>query len=184
MTPSADNILAVYNRAQWQHIEAGMHWYDYAHNFALELEPSNVERASAVIAILSANTSWKANVTMARQAYANRSGEGMGFQNKVDKINRLFGGENPFDVVSGQKIRNFFLTILDPAGDVVPTIDRHAYDIAVGRRHLDVPRSLGKKRYAEIAQCYRDAAMCVGIGAPQMQAITWVTWKDEHNINV
>lgn len=187
MKPTVENVLSVYDRASLPNRIAGLNWYNYAHDFALELESDNVKRAAAVIAVLSPNASWSANRTLALKAYSNRSGEGMGFPDKISKINRLFAGENPDTVVSGPKVTSFYSTIADPANpNAIPTIDRHAFDIAVGMRLDDKSRgSLSRKGvYDSFADVYRAAATILGMGSPQIQAITWVTWKEIHGIKV
>lgn len=186
MKPTVENVLSVYSQATVENVAEGMEWYNRANEFAITLD-SDVKRACAVIAVLSPNASWKANKTLALKAYSNRSGEGMGLPDKISKINRLFAGENPDTVVSGPKVTRFYSSILSPDdANAIPTIDRHAFDIAVGMRTDDKSRgSLSRKgMYMAFADVYRAAATIIGIGSPQVQAITWVTWKEIHNIKV
>lgn len=193
-TPLVSNVLAVYNGATAHQIREGLTWYHDAHNFARILAGGNsgqfgfdakVARAAGVIAAISPNTSWSANKTLARKAYVT-GGAGVGFPDKVTKVTRILSGEHPLDVLGGDKVRSFYSTILDPHGDTRPTIDRHAFDIAVGERRDESDRgALGRKGVYEVfADVYRDAARIAGIGAPQMQAITWVTWKEALGILV
>lgn len=177
------NILAVFNGASDDVMASGIGWYPAAHAFCQSLD-DNVTRACAVVAVTSPNTSWSANKTFARKAYTNRSGLGMGFPDKVDKVNRLFAGENPYDVVKGPKVTPFFLRILDPySTDIVPVIDRHAQDIADGQRALkrNAPRGM---RYNVYAAAYLEVARIVGLPAHAVQAVTWETWKEAHGILV
>lgn len=186
MKPSVENVLSIYNRASLANYRDGMEWYNDAHNFAASLD-SDISRSAAVIAVLSPNASWTANKTLAIRAYANMSGEGLGFANKVSKVNRLFAGESPETVVSGPKVTSFYSTILDPTNpDAIPTIDRHAFDIAIGMRTDEKSRGLlGRKgMYMAFADVYRTAASIIGIGAPQVQAVTWMEWRSIHNITV
>lgn len=180
-----DNILAVYSGASGDVMRAGIAWYPAAHAFAQSLD-SDVARAAAVIAVISPNTSWSANKTLALKAYANRAGEGVGFPDKVRKVNRLFAGENPHTVVGGPKVTAFFQRILDPyATDILPVIDRHAQDIADGLRGNESTRKPPTgKRYALYAAAYVEAARRVGIPSAALQAITWETWREAHGITV
>lgn len=179
------NILKVYRLASPEIVESGTSWYPRARAFAASLD-SDVTRACAVVAILSPNASWKANKTLARKAYANQSGEGMGFPDKISKINRLFAGENPFDVVKGPKVTPFFSRILDPYDpSILPVIDRHAQDIADGKRDLSGKRKAPKgKVYLAYASAYTAAADKLAIPSQALQAITWEQWKLMHGINV
>lgn len=187
MKPTVENVLAVFNHASLSNYNDGLSWYNDAHNFARSLEPGNVERASAIVAVLSPQVSWSANVTLALRAYENMSGDGLGFQDKVRKINRLFAGESPDSVIGGQKVVSFYSTILAPSNpDSIPTIDRHAFDIAVGMKTEDKVKNILSRKgvYMAFADVYRTAASIVGIGAPQIQAVTWLRWKDMHDIKV
>lgn len=185
MTDYVANILAVYNGASADTMRSGIAWYGNANAFARTLD-TDVDRAAAVLAVISPNTSWSANKTLALKAYANKSGEGMGFPDKVSKVNRLFSGENPASVVRGPKVTAFYLTILDPFhADVTPVIDRHAQDIADGIRSTEKKRKPPTgKRYAEYADAYREVARMVGLPAHMVQAITWESWREAHGITV
>lgn len=185
-TPSVENVISLYLQASEMAFREGMSWYNDAHEFARILDPENVERAAGVIAAISPNTSWTANKTLARKAYAQGNGEGIGFPDKNAKVTRILNGENPLDVLGGPKVRAFYATILDPTGDHSPVIDRHAFDIAIGKRTDEKSRGmLGRKGvYDQFSDVYREAARLAGIGTAQMQAITWVAWRALHSINV
>ena len=83
--------------------------------------------------------------------------------------------------LNGQKIRSFYSNIrgLDEV-----TIDGHAYNIALGIRQglTSDKTNMGKKLYREMQSAYVKAAKRVGIKPHELQAITWTTWKREHNI--
>lgn len=185
MTDYVANILAVYNGASADCMRSGIAWYGEANRFAATLD-SDVARSAAVLAVISPNTSWSANKTLALKAYANMSGEGMGFPDKVSKVNRLFAGETPADVVRGPKVTAFYHTILDPFhADVRPVIDRHAQDIADGIRSTEKTRKPPTgKRYDAYADAYREVARIVGLPAHMVQAITWESWREAHGITV
>jgi hypothetical protein len=110
----------------------------------------------------------------------------MGFPDKVMKVTSILSGTPPLDVLGGNKVRAFYSTIIDPHGDVTPVIDRHAFDIAVGHRYGDKRRKpLARKGVYELfAAAYRRAAILAGVSAPQIQAITWVAWREANGITV
>jgi hypothetical protein len=162
----------------------GMSWYDRAHDFAASLD-TDVSRAAGVIAVLSPNTSWNANMTLAIGAYAGR--RNLGFPDKVRKVIRILdGGESPTDVIGGPKVTSFYHNILSPEVSHPAVIDRHAFDIALNIRHDDKSRgSLGRKGvYDSFAAVYAEAATLADITTAQMQAITWVEWRARNGITI
>lgn len=180
-TPQVSNVLAVYNGASADAMREGLSWYLDAHNFARILDPENVARAAGIIAALSPMNGWENNKRKAAQLYAqNGDGTGCGLTRNVAKAVRIFNGEKPLDVLNGDKVTAFYRTILDPTGDIDPVIDRHAFDIAVGERTDEKRRgALSRKGvYNDFANVYREAARIAGIGSAQMQAITWVAWRE------
>jgi len=176
-----ENILSVYRRATLDDINEGMDWYSDAHEFARTLD-SNIQRSAGIIAALSPMSGWANNKAKARQFYVqDGDGTGIGLFRNVRKAVRIYRGEAPLDVLGGEKVRAFYQTIVDPEGDHNPVIDRHAFDIAMGRVTSDKERStLSRKgEYARFADAYRVAAKSLDIGTAQLQAITWVTWRNE-----
>ena len=183
-SPSVDNVLAVYNNSTAANLRVGLTWYMDAHNFAKTLDPENVARAAGIIAALSPMSPWDNNKNKAAQLYRQRSGINIGLKTNVEKALRIYNGEFPEDVLKGDKVTAFYRTILHPNGDIDPVIDRHAFDIAVGQRTDNKARqSLARKGiYSQFANVYRDAAKVAGIGSAQMQAVTWVTWRETHGV--
>lgn len=181
MNPDVANIVSSYLRATDSMVDDGMSWYPRARDFCLTLD-ENLPKAAAVVAVISANTSWSANQTLARKAYMGDLS--VGWPDKVRKVTRIMAGEAPEAVVSGQKVESFYACILNPEANLPAVIDRHAYDIAVGIKHGDKRPSMGKRAYAAFQSAYADAASLAGITVPQLQAITWVEWKARHGIKV
>jgi hypothetical protein len=180
-TPTVANVLSVYNGASAHAMREGISWYSDAHNFARILDGDRFHRAAGIIAALSPMNGWENNKRKAAQLYAqNGDGTGCGLTKNVAKAVRIYNGEDALDVLGGDKVRAFYLTILDPHGDVTPVIDRHAFDIAVGERTDEKRRGILSRKgvYSEFADVYREAARIAGIGAPQMQAVTWVAWRE------
>lgn len=182
-SPSVSNVLAVYNGASAQNMREGLSWYLDAHNFAGMLADATGHSVSAmagIIAALSPMNGWENNKNKARQLVTQGNGIGCGLRRNVVKAESILNGANPLDILGGDKVRAFYQTILDPTGDIDPVIDRHAFDIAVGERTDEKRRGILSRKgvYHEFAQVYRDAAKVAGIGAAQMQAITWVAWRE------
>lgn len=191
MTPTVDNVLSVYRRASFEAWSSGMTWYDDAHQFSRQLGGNRYMRAAGVIAALSPLNHWDNNKAKAALLYSlngqiewRGTSNGIGLSANVKKALRIYNGDDALDVLTSDKVRSFYLTIIDPTGDHSPVIDRHAFDIAVGMVTNEAARhTLGRKgEYARFADCYRQAALIVGIGTAQLQAVTWCQWRDEKGV--
>jgi hypothetical protein len=181
LVPTVANVLKVYRSATDAQLAEGIRWYDDAHSLAVALDRDNVKRSAGVIAALSPMMPWGRNVALATRAYADGFASGC-LKTSCAKADAILAGADPIDVVGkGDKVRNFYLNILnpsDPCGGV--TVDRHAFDIAVGRVTDDATRGVISRKgvYDAFADVYREAARIAGIGSAQMQAVTWVVWRE------
>ena len=176
-----DNIISTYLRATDAQHDAGMSWYDDTHAFASELSPGDVWRGAGVIAAFSPVCPWPRNVELARNAFLTGVATGhtamfCGF------AQRILDGELTLDVLKGDKTRAFASAIADPANSTIATIDRHAHDIAMGRIHTDKERKIGKRLFRTLSDAYVESAELVGVSVAQIQAITWVAWREMHGI--
>lgn len=174
--------------------QQGLKWYSNANNvaraLAFVLDPHQtrpdwaLKAASAVIAALSPQQSWAKNQEYAAimvSHYAKGGTlatlEGVGQTGaNIAKAWAVLNGGDPLDVLGGDKVRSFYANILSGGHDDAVTVDRHA----VSAYYLpgdETFKSLTPKRYAMVAQAYRDAAAVLGVTPPQMQAICWVAWR-------
>lgn len=195
--PSVANILAVYNAATADDLREGLAWYQTAHNWCRVQAGSNrphlVARNAGIVAALSPLNGWGNNKRKAaelislrgRVAVEKGKPNGIGLGANVAKAVAIYNGADPLDILKGDKVRAFYATILDPQGDVSPVVDRHAFDIAVGERTDEKRRGILSRKgvYEQFANAYREAAKVAGIGAPQMQAVTWIAWRNIHGID-
>lgn len=184
LQPSADNIVRVFEDATAEQRDAGMSWYHDAHGAAASLDPDNPRRAAGVIAALSPQMWWARNLEMAARAYADGEASGT-LGRSVAQANAILAGADPLDVLRGPKVRAFFALIADPDDPDNVVIDRHAVDIAVGRRQSVRERDHAfplarRNRYVRFADAYRAAARLLGVTAAQVQAVTWVAWRDQY----
>jgi hypothetical protein len=181
--PNSMNIVRVWEQATEAEIADGVNWYRDAHALALKLDPANPNAAAGVIAALSPMMSWGQNVNLAVRAYADGAASGA-LSGSVAKANRILNGETPEDVLGGNKVRAFYGCIADPSSDAV-CIDRHAFDIAVGRVTNNASRhALGRKgTYERFAAAYVRAADILSkrlgtpVSASEVQAVTWTVWR-------
>lgn len=180
-----ENIIQVFRSAdEIQHAD-GMGWYQRAHDCAVALGEKHditTRQAAGVIAALSPMLRWELNVTYADRFIGTGYAPCLGLGRR--KSTMILGGADPGKVLmpskrSGQKVNAFFHCIMDPTCDDV-CIDRHAYDVALGMTHDDAGRKALSRVgvYDSIRDTYREAASEVGIVPSQLQAVTWVAWRE------
>ena len=165
-------------------VSQGMTWYNRARAHAALLDPNNVSRAAGILAALSPLNSWPQNMHLASEIYAGKTRIGY-LKNGTQKALRIYNGEEPLNVLGGNKVRSFYLNIVGDNSIHTVTVDRHAVDIACGRVCDDKIRSrwAGGKRYWLVADMYLRAARIINaefgteFTGAQIQAITWVWWR-------
>lgn len=187
-TTYVDNILSVFERATDAEYAHGMTWYNLANKHAWELDFRDFRNGAGVLAALSPLLSWPKNVEYARLAY---SLKGYPVEDVVNYIPTLRGsarkalaivnGADPRNVISGPKVTSFFTNIVDPYCEDprFVTIDKHAMDIANGEvTPYKGANKINAKGYVAYANAYVAAAREMGILPLQMQAVTWVAWRN------
>lgn len=197
--PSTRHVLRAYRSATVAEATEGRQWYERARDLAVELDPGNVPRAAAVIAVLSPVTPWARNQHLARLAYdatlrTRRNRDAWIASMPTLRRNATAAwailttrDETELDsLVRGPKVRQFWHAIVNPGSGEAIVIDRHAVDVALGRVTDDTTRGriLGRKGGVdEVATCYRAAARILTrehrrpVTAVEVQAVTWVYWR-------
>lgn len=176
------NILDTYHAATPEQIKEGTEWYPVAHDIARHIANGDVAKGAGVIAVLSARNSWERNVLIATESFATGTPTGHTRAN-LEKARRIMSGESPESVLPMTlKTGQFYACILDPADPDAVVIDRHAHDVAAGRRYGDKEnRGLSSRgRYNVVADAYREAAKTVGVSPSTLQAIVWVVQVDNY----
>ena len=192
---SHGNILAVFFSASEAEIQEGKVWYSTAYDTAKSIAsrydlPGGIDTVAAVIAALSPNNRWDRNVRDAEsliKVYC-AGGECDAIkvssysQNKAKAI-RILNGESPLDVLGGNKVRAFYHCLAARFHSVC--VDGHAYSIWSGERVTTTKTpKITDKLYATISDDYRRATSVINTvtdscySAAQIQAITWVTWRN------
>lgn len=176
-----ENILTVWDSASTEDREAGGLWYRRAHDFCVEIaenSPYSVRQIAGATAALSPMLSWERNLAYVKVLV--ETGDAPCLKKNVRKGNAiLLEGLDPSSVLGGRKVQSFFHNIADPDTSRAVTIDRHAFDIAVGCTTDDATRkSLNRKGYYQaFARLYRAAADEIGVLPHVVQATTWLAWK-------
>lgn len=177
-----DNILAVYAGATEAERADGLSWYPRARRYAEDLAGRYGIAArvvSGVIAALSPMTSWDQNIQDAENLLR------LGGRARVTtyKANRrkavkILKGAEPARNLGKYKTLSFFECIEGSASDVC--IDRHASAIAYGRTLTDTERgALVGVTYQRLQNAYRKAASVLNLKPSELQAVTWVTWRNK-----
>jgi hypothetical protein len=173
------NILKLYRSTPAETVKVGTDWYSRARSIAAELTPNDVRIGAGIIAATSPLTPWKRNVELARKCVAEGGLNGGTLGNSLRAANRILNGEDPLDVLKGDKVRAFYAAIVGD-GSIV-TIDRHAYAIAANKPFTkDV--SIGKNLYREMNASYIRAAEIAKIDVHALQAITWIEYRSRKGI--
>jgi len=189
------NILKVYRKATDQEYKAGREWYQVANSEAQQIALGvSLSQAVGVIAALSPNNKWTRNVINARDMI-----NAYNLGNSLDSFKVSTYGANKrkawsiledglcsdADILkrlNGRKVQAFYSNIM--GCDNVCTIDGHALNIALGKRHSltsDANR-VGVRLYRELVEAYTRAARREGLKGYEMQAITWTAWRRLHGI--
>jgi hypothetical protein len=181
--PNSARIVEVYRLATIEELDGGLNWYRDANAFAQSLDPERPERAAGVIAALSPLKSWEDNVKLAARAYDQGFASGVLGAN-ARKADAILSGADPLEVLAGNKVCNFYKSIANPDDPDAVCIDRHAFDIAVGRITNDQSRTALSRKgvYESFGRAYKRAARVVsadtGAVVPsQIQAVSWVVWR-------
>jgi len=187
-------IEKLYHSATMETKAQGINWYFTANHIALHIANKfNVPmtKVCGVIAALSPATNWVQNIADAHNlvlAYVNEidprevvvTTYGM---NKLKAI-RILTGNSATDTTIGRillhkskvnKTNSFYWNILYPRDEQV-TIDRHAFRIALGDPRAD-EICMTEKRYRNLSEAYKIAGRKLGYNANQIQAITWLSFR-------
>ncbi len=177
---SPRRILRILRGATAAEVIEGAAWYEAARTFAIGLSERygcTLEQAIGVIAVLSPRLSWDRNMVYADTFL--RTGTAPCLNGRRRAAAAVLAGD--MSAVSGQKVVSFQACITDPYGShAAVCIDRHAFDVAAGKvtddRTRKILESVGGYQY--VADLYRKAARGTGLTPSQVQAITWVRWRN------
>jgi hypothetical protein len=188
------NIIGKYKEASPELLKGGSEWYERAHEEAKKVGGGDVRRGAGIIAALSPLNDWDRNVAQAHELRKTGHVPGALLPENVAKAQRIHAGQDPHEVLGGHKVRSFFENIHDPSNKEPVTIDRHAYDIAMGHPFVGTGRKStprggeGKMspdiglsaigRYQHFVHAYKTASEHLGVDVPnRTQAVSWVSHR-------
>ncbi len=188
------NILKVYRSAEPQHLEYGHKWYRVQHDCCIviaERYHTTIETVCGVAAAISPGLRWERNLYWAEQLirYPGEKDIKVPTYNwaNVEKAYRIISGADPERALSGPKVTAFYRLLLDPCNDRDVCVDGHAYNIATGqdkciRKNPDNVREtikVSRPVLREVTQAYVGAAKRLRMHPHQLQAVTWLVWRDK-----
>jgi hypothetical protein len=172
------NITTTHNELQKNHpqvLREGTQWYDRAQETADRLGRGDMHKGAGIIAALSPQRDWDRNVRIANE-FVNSGTTTDQTAVQIRKARRILEGENPTDVLGGLKETSFYHNISDPNNPHHVTIDRHAHDVAVGKKYGSAERGLtAPGRYEAFHNAYNLASQHLGFEVPsRLQSGVWV----------
>lgn len=172
------NIIKVWQQASQDQRVAGTTWYQRAHELADMITDGHPREGAGILAALSPMIDWEHNVELAKQALDTGVPSGH-FGDALAKVTKIIAGVDPEELLPmNLKTGMFFRLINDPSDPDAIVIDRHAHDVAVGRRYGSESRGLSNaQRYATLAHAYREAARRLDQLPSTVQATTWLVWS-------
>ena len=200
---SFHNILDCFERASSESIVDGGSWYPLARVWAetvgtvlvenghavLESSHEKIVVGAGIISALSPQTNWEQNKEMA--CYFAETLDKPNWctdinYNKAVSIVSISQVDVDVEaiakILNGKKTTAFFHNIVNPYGqNNLPTIDRHAISIYLGRRctYKELVRGLEGTANKTISNAYIKASKLLETTSQIVQAVTWVQWRKE-----
>ena len=177
---SVQNILDVFDTATQRQVADGVSWYSVAHEIALDVGDGNLELGAGLLAALSPQVDWAANIAAAYEIKLHGYAKKQTYTNN-EKAKRILAGEKPLDVLGGKKVRAFYEAIRNPHGTFqTAVIDRHAVSVWAGYSlaKSELPKLQLKGQYETVASDYAEAASLRNVTVHTMQSVTWVAWRE------
>lgn len=180
------NITQVFQDAPPDLVEAGKSWYPQARAWCEQrahLYGVSTRTVAAVVSALSPRNKWERNLFDADQVlYAWKNGYSYPsircstFTQNVMKAWDILELDKPELAETSPKTRAFLDCIADPESESV-VIDVWAYRVAEGDPDLPA-KGFGEQEYQVYADAYRSASQVVSEPVEQVQAVTWVTYRN------
>ena len=180
----ANRILKWYKLASKQQVIEGMHWYNDAHVLASTLAAKygiSVLQVAQVISVLSPQKKWDTNK---KETIALLHWHFTGDAPKFGLFATAFTIAECHNILRGNfliptrrtKTYSFADNIAYLEHSTEITIDRHALRVCYDDTSAKIDK-VGINDYKYARQAYQQVADSLGIKAYQLQAITWVTYK-------
>lgn len=179
----ANRIHKWYDKASKEQVIEGSQWYAAAHSLALTLATNygvSILQAAQVISVLSPQKSWGTNKTEAVAIFNQHFNivqpiKGyFATQKTIQECHLIMGGH--FLIPSRRTKTYSFADNIAYVDSIEVTIDRHALRVCYDDTSAKINK-VGINQYKHARQAYIHVAASIGIKPYQLQAITWVTYK-------
>ena len=179
-----NRIVKYINMATIQETKQGLSWYNDARLLCVELSnkyPVTLSQVAQVISVLSPQKKWETNklevIALFNQVF-----------NDIKPTFGFFATKKQMqeckDIIKGKfsipykrtKTYSFADNIANSNSEEV-TIDRHALRVAYDSRDASIDK-VSPVQYREAREAYRIVASSMGLKALEVQAITWVVYKN------
>lgn len=180
------HIIDTYLAATPAQLDHGTHWYDQAHWLAgTAVTPGDPDAGAGVIAALSPQTGWDANLANAVRLARGQHVTYMVSRDMRVKAERILLGEDWRDVLGGRKVRAFAQVIAMPDDPWTVVIDRHALAVYYGHTPTTTEKAAFARKggYETVANAYRAAALMLDMTPATVQAVTWLVWRSRAKDN-
>jgi hypothetical protein len=185
MTGSTQNIIDCYESATDTQLLAGESWYEQAlflaENLAFDHDIESVENVAYAIAALSPQKDWITNQVAIIELCETGTTR---FQSRINISKALKCLSGTLSALRGPKVTRFAEAIMNPLGDSVACIDRHAFSIWMGTKQTDIQIKVLQRKgaYEMVADAYAEASKKLGIPVHIVQATTWCVWRDRWDV--
>ena len=197
---SCHNILDCFERASSETVVDGAVWYPTANGWAnvvgtrlshhghakIDYRDERVLAGAGIISALSPQTNWEQNKEMACYFAETLDKPNWCTDINYNKALAIVQADANLDtiasILNGKKTTAFFHNIVNPYGqNNLPTIDRHAISIYLGRRctYRELVRGLDGTANKTISNAYIKASKLLECTPQLVQAVTWVQWRKE-----
>jgi hypothetical protein len=148
-----------------------------------------LSRVAAMVAVLSPNDVEENTLRNARIILGLQNGEFTAYPANVEKARRILHKGSIQETLSGPKVTAFFRSICNPLNDSDVVVDGHMVSVWYGKRLLlrrregvDKERTVESvlknvKDYRRISADFLTASRILRVPPPELQAVTWLTWR-------
>ena len=182
------NIVDAYHNASASSHSEGQQWYVDANGIAKQisamLDSDDVKIGAGILSALSPPMEWGDNVTEAIKLATTGKSPRQTAVNE-DKAILIGCGNDPDDILGGEKVVSFYHAIVNPVGNYKPVIDRHAISIYYGKpvSKKELSRVFSSaKVMRRIQSAYKRAGRVTGKHYNVVQATTWVQHRKDKGI--
>ncbi len=178
-----ENIKVVFNNATKKQIKEGSTWYKNAYLFCNKLAKHHkiaVDKVIQLCAVFSPQAKWEVNKQILEEFLLNKRSKFLSrFQIKraTEILNNQY---HLLDVSKGQKVNSFYNSIKNKGLGQDVCLDTHAINLATNKINTVAEKSKiwSSKRYKIFQESYCEVANELGVSPQQLQAITWVAWRE------